>query len=132
MRARRDFDGEFVGCFTGVVNLPVFADFLIAVEAEMNKVSWPTRGELFRGSVASCAVCDLCTWPVFCSGYDYVLWRGRFRLKLVSFQAAPAEPEAMLHIPEACDVLVRCLVAVVLEMANLQIHSTSNKQESPP
>ncbi|MGD9721896.1 MAG: preprotein translocase subunit SecE [Pirellulales bacterium] len=34
-----------------LVNLPAFADFLIAVEAEMNKVSWPTRGELFRSSV---------------------------------------------------------------------------------
>ncbi|MBN2023552.1 MAG: preprotein translocase subunit SecE [Pirellulales bacterium] len=33
-----------------LVNLPAFADFLIAVEAEMNKVSWPTRHELFRGS----------------------------------------------------------------------------------
>jgi len=33
------------------VNLPAFADFLIAVEAEMNKVSWPSRGELFRWSV---------------------------------------------------------------------------------
>ena len=31
-----------------LVNLPSFADFLIAVEAEMNKVSWPTRSELFR------------------------------------------------------------------------------------
>lgn len=26
-----------------VVNMPVFADFLIATEAEMNKVSWTTR-----------------------------------------------------------------------------------------
>lgn len=34
-----------------VVNMPAFADFLIAVEAEMNKVSWPTRNELFRASV---------------------------------------------------------------------------------
>ena len=33
------------------VNLPEFADFLIAVEAEMNKVSWPSRGELIRASV---------------------------------------------------------------------------------
>ncbi len=33
------------------VNVPGFADFLIAVEAEMNKVSWPTRGELFRASM---------------------------------------------------------------------------------
>ena len=34
-----------------LVNVPAFADFLIAVEAEMNKVSWPTRGELIRSSI---------------------------------------------------------------------------------
>ena len=34
-----------------VVQLPSFADFLISVEAEMNKVSWPARGELFRASI---------------------------------------------------------------------------------
>jgi preprotein translocase subunit SecE len=34
-----------------VVNYSAFADFLIAVQAEMNKVSWPTRGELWRSSV---------------------------------------------------------------------------------
>ena len=34
-----------------LVNFPSFADFLIAVEAEMNKVSWPTRGELIRSSL---------------------------------------------------------------------------------
>jgi preprotein translocase subunit SecE len=34
-----------------MVNLPSFADFLIAVEAEMNKVSWPSRSELFRASL---------------------------------------------------------------------------------
>src|SRR5690606_18552424 len=33
------------------VQLPAFADFLISVEAEMNKVSWPTRTELFRASI---------------------------------------------------------------------------------
>jgi preprotein translocase subunit SecE len=33
------------------VNFPKFADFLIAVEAEMNKVSWPTRGDLVRSSL---------------------------------------------------------------------------------
>jgi preprotein translocase subunit SecE len=31
-----------------LVNMPTFADFLIAVEAEMNKVSWPSKGELWR------------------------------------------------------------------------------------
>ena len=34
-----------------VVNIPAFADFLIAVEAEMNKVSWPSRSELFRATI---------------------------------------------------------------------------------
>ena len=34
-----------------VVNLPAFADFLIAVEAEMNKVSWPSWSELVRWSM---------------------------------------------------------------------------------
>ena len=34
-----------------LVNIPRFADFLIAVEAEMNKVSWPTRAEMFRSSM---------------------------------------------------------------------------------
>ena len=34
-----------------LVSYSVFADFLIAVEAEMNKVSWPGRAELWRASV---------------------------------------------------------------------------------
>lgn len=33
------------------VNLPRFADFLIAVEAEMTKVSWPDRTQLLRSSL---------------------------------------------------------------------------------
>lgn len=34
-----------------VVNWPVFADFLIATEAEMNKVSWTTRKRLFQDTI---------------------------------------------------------------------------------
>ena len=34
-----------------LVNYPPFADFLIAVEAEMAKVSWPSRRELVRATV---------------------------------------------------------------------------------
>ena len=34
-----------------IVNYPAFADFLIAVEAEMNKVSWPTKDVLIRSSL---------------------------------------------------------------------------------
>ncbi len=33
------------------VNLPAFADFLIAVEAEINKVSWPSWSEMWRWTV---------------------------------------------------------------------------------
>lgn len=33
-----------------LVNVPRFADFLIAVEAEMTKVSWPTGDEVARSS----------------------------------------------------------------------------------
>jgi preprotein translocase subunit SecE len=34
-----------------VVQTPSFADFLISVEAEMNKVSWPAWNELGRASI---------------------------------------------------------------------------------
>jgi preprotein translocase subunit SecE len=34
-----------------LVNWPRFADFLIAVEAEMAKVSWPSRRELIQSSI---------------------------------------------------------------------------------
>ena len=37
-------------CFR-IVNLPRFADFLIAVEAEMAKVSWPTVDQVIRSSI---------------------------------------------------------------------------------
>jgi preprotein translocase subunit SecE len=34
-----------------LVNMPSFADFLVSVQAEMNKVSWPSRTELYRSSL---------------------------------------------------------------------------------
>lgn len=34
-----------------IVNLPTFADFLIATESEMNKVSWTTRHRLFQDTI---------------------------------------------------------------------------------
>ncbi|MEQ8849048.1 preprotein translocase subunit SecE [Botrimarina sp.] len=33
-----------------LIQLPKFAEFLIAVEAEMNKVSWPTQSQLLKAS----------------------------------------------------------------------------------
>ncbi len=37
-------------CFR-LVNVPRFADFLIAVESEMAKVSWPTVDQVIRSSI---------------------------------------------------------------------------------
>ena len=48
-----------------------FADFLISVEAEMNKVSWPSRGELFRASLVVIVVIFLLAAILFV--YDIVL-----------------------------------------------------------
>jgi len=60
-------------CFR-LVNMPRFADFLIAVESEMTKVSWPTWPEVVRSSAvvifvifalaAILAVYDLFWWFV--------------------------------------------------------------------
>ncbi len=58
-----------------VVNLPRFADFLIAVEAEMNKVSWPKRTELIRNSMVVIFVIFFLAILLF--GYD-LIWRTVF------------------------------------------------------
>lgn len=34
-----------------LVNYPVFAEFLISVEGEMNKVSWASKQELYRATI---------------------------------------------------------------------------------
>ena len=34
-----------------VVNIPVFADFLVATEAEINKVSWASRKSLVQDTI---------------------------------------------------------------------------------
>jgi preprotein translocase subunit SecE len=54
-----------------IVNFPRFADFLISVEAEMNKVSWPSRGELFRASMVVLVVIFLLTAILL--AYDLIL-----------------------------------------------------------
>ena len=43
------------------VNLPTFADFLIATEAEMNKVSWSSRKSLVRDTIVVLATTILMT-----------------------------------------------------------------------
>src|SRR5436190_11985699 len=34
-----------------LINYPVFAEFLISVEGEMNKVSWASKQELYRATI---------------------------------------------------------------------------------
>ena len=87
-----DIDGWNIGIPLGVlvlglwfsfriVHLPRFADFLIAVEAEMNKVSWPSTTELIKSSLVVIIVIFLLTGILF--GYD-LLWRavlGLFQIR---------------------------------------------------
>lgn len=54
-----------------VVQMPTFAEFLISVENEMGKVSWPARGELFRASVVVMLVIFILATVLF--GFD-VMW----------------------------------------------------------
>ena len=54
------------------VNIMRFADFLIAVEAEMYKVSWPTRVELVRSSMVVMVVIFFLAFVLYC--YD-LFWR---------------------------------------------------------
>ena len=64
-----------------IVHVPRFADFLIAVEAEMNKVSWPSTTELIKSSLVVIIVIFLLTGVLF--GYD-LLWRavlGLFQIR---------------------------------------------------
>ncbi|MEM8945876.1 MAG: preprotein translocase subunit SecE [Planctomycetota bacterium] len=54
-----------------IVNIPRFADFLISVEAEMNKVQWPGRSELWRASMVVIVVIFFLAGTLFL--YDLIL-----------------------------------------------------------
>ncbi len=54
-----------------LINLPRFADFLISVEAEMSKVSWPARSELWRASTVVIVVIFFLAATLY--AYDIVL-----------------------------------------------------------
>jgi preprotein translocase subunit SecE len=61
-----------------IVQMPAFADFLISVEGEMNKVSWPSRGELFRASLVVMVVIFFLAALLF--AYDLILETARVYL----------------------------------------------------
>ena len=65
-----------------LVNVPRFADFLIAVEAEMNKVSWPAKQELIRSSLVVIFVIFAMAIALFLFDLVYVVvfeWLGILR-----------------------------------------------------
>lgn len=57
-------------CFR-LVQLPQFADFLISVESEMNKVAWPKRRELINASIVVIVVIFLLATMLF--SFDLLL-----------------------------------------------------------
>jgi preprotein translocase subunit SecE len=58
-------------CFR-IVNIPRFADFLISVEAEVAKVSWPTGQEVFRSSAV--IIFLIFALAAILAGYDLFWW----------------------------------------------------------
>ncbi len=64
-----------------LVNWPRFADFLISVEAEMSKVSWPGKTELYRASLVVIFTMAFLAILLFC--FD-ALWQLLFDVLGVS------------------------------------------------
>ena len=64
-----------------LVNWPKFADFLISVEAELNKVSWPSWRELNRASVV--VIFTIFFLAAILFGYDF-FWQMVFSWLRVS------------------------------------------------
>ncbi len=56
-----------------VVNWPTFADFLIATEAEMNKVSWTTRKRLVQDTIVVLVTVFLLTAYLFIIDWVWIL-----------------------------------------------------------
>lgn len=79
-------------CFR-LVQLPQFADFLISVEAEMNKVAWPKRRELINASIVVMLVIFLMAGLLF--GFDLLLQTLKNWLEdLITGTAAEAAADA--------------------------------------
>jgi preprotein translocase SecE subunit len=79
-----------------IVNVPSFADFLIATEAELNKVSWTTRRRLIQDTIVVLATVVLFT--IFLFVVD-VAWGQILSLKAVGVLKLP-EKGAGIQKPE--------------------------------
>ncbi len=79
-----------------IVNFPVFADFLIATEAELNKVSWTTKSRLVQDTIVVLVTVFLLAVFLLASDitWYYVLkWTG------VKHEAPPAQTTGEQEIP---------------------------------
>jgi len=72
-----------------VLQFPPFVDFLIATEAEMNKVSWTSRDDLKRATAV--VLITVVLMAVFLFGVD-TIWAQLLRI-LGVLKFAPATPE---------------------------------------
>jgi len=62
------------------VNYPRFADFLISVQAEMDKVTWPSKAEVYRATIVTLVVMFFLGFLL--AVYD---WFWQWFFKLVGF-----------------------------------------------
>lgn len=92
-----------------LVNVPGVADFLIAVEAEMNKVSWPTRSELFRSSIVVLVTIFALAAVLF--GYDFY-WATWFKiLRIMPGEATAAARYVVIGITAGAGVAIVAAIA---------------------
>jgi preprotein translocase SecE subunit len=81
-----------------IVNMPTFADFLIATEAELNKVSWTTQRRLVQDTIVVLVTTALLT--VFLFGTDQV-WRVVLSWKPIGVLQIPEEePEKTANVEQ--------------------------------
>jgi preprotein translocase subunit SecE len=59
------------------VNMPTFADFLISVEAELERVVWPGQQQVIQATIVVLVV--MFSLGVFLTGADFV-WKWLFKL----------------------------------------------------
>jgi preprotein translocase SecE subunit len=75
-----------------LVNFPAFADFLIATEAEMNKVSWTSRRRLVQDTIVVLTTVLLMT--VFLFVVD-LLWGWILSSRMIGVLQAPAQQQQL-------------------------------------
>jgi preprotein translocase SecE subunit len=79
-----------------LVNVPAFADFLIATEAEMNKVSWATRKQLAQDTVVVLVTVILMTIFLF---FADVIWSTSLKMIGVLQSGQTAGQQAEKEVP---------------------------------